>query len=99
MVWVFGFGSLTFDGWQAEFGCLSHQRATLHGYRRAFNKKSVVNWGSEENPGITLNLRSAPGDKCGIRGKAATDSDGRRPPIPIESGHPIRTKAATLLIG
>src|SRR2546427_3243475 len=36
---------------------------------------------------------------CGIRGKAATDSDGRRPPIPIESGHPIRTKAATLLIG
>jgi len=27
------------------------------------------------------------------------DSDGRRPPIPIESGHPIRTKAATLLIG
>ena len=36
---------------------------------------------------------------CGIRGKAATDSDGRRPPIPIQSGHPIRTKAATLLIG
>jgi hypothetical protein len=36
---------------------------------------------------------------CGIRGKAATDSDGRRPPIPIEGGHPIRTKAATLLIG
>ena len=36
---------------------------------------------------------------CGIRGKAATDSDGKRPPIPIESGHPIRTKAATLLIG
>jgi hypothetical protein len=36
---------------------------------------------------------------CGIRGKAATDSGGRRPPIPIESGHPIRTKAATLLIG
>lgn len=29
---------------------------------------------------------------CGIRGKAATDSDGRRPAIPIESGHPIRTK-------
>jgi DNA-binding transcriptional LysR family regulator len=36
---------------------------------------------------------------CGIRGKAATDSVVRRPPIPIESGHPIRTKAATLLIG
>jgi len=37
--------------------------------------------------------------RCGIRGKAATDSNGRRPSIPIESGHPIRTKAATLLIG
>jgi hypothetical protein len=36
---------------------------------------------------------------CGIRGKAATDSDGRRPSIPTESDHPIRTKAATLLIG
>ena len=37
--------------------------------------------------------------ECGIRGKAATDSDGRRPSIPIESDHPIRTKAATLLMG
>ena len=36
--------------------------------------------------------------ECGIRGKAATDSDGRRPSIPIESDHPIRSKA-TLLIG
>jgi hypothetical protein len=27
-----------------------------------------------------------------IRGNAATDSDGKRPPIPIESGHLIRTK-------
>ncbi|MEH2614972.1 hypothetical protein [Bradyrhizobium sp. AZCC 1693] len=40
-----------------------------------------------------------PGAVCGIRGKAATDSDGKRSPIPIESGQPIRTKAATLLIG
>jgi hypothetical protein len=38
-------------------------------------------------------------DLCGFRGKAATDSDGRRPPNPIESGHLIRTKAATLLMG
>src|SRR6266851_2080399 len=29
---------------------------------------------------------------CGIRGKAATDSDGRRPSIPIESDHPIRRR-------
>jgi hypothetical protein len=36
---------------------------------------------------------------CGIRGKAATDSEAKRPPVPIEGSHPIRTKAATLLIG
>jgi len=36
---------------------------------------------------------------CGIRGKAATDSDGKRPPNPRQSGHRFRTKAATLLIG
>jgi hypothetical protein len=41
----------------------------------------------------------APVVECGIRGKAATDSDGRRPSIPIERDHPIRSKAATLLIG
>jgi hypothetical protein len=37
--------------------------------------------------------------KCGIRGKAASDSDGRRPPNPIQSGHLFRSKAATLLMG
>ena len=36
---------------------------------------------------------------CGIRAKAATDSDGKRPPNPIESGHRFRSKAATLWIG
>ena len=36
---------------------------------------------------------------CGIRGKAASDSDGRRPPNPIQSGHRFRSKAATLLMG
>jgi hypothetical protein len=36
---------------------------------------------------------------CGIRGKAANDSDGRRPPNPIQSGHRFRSKAATLLMG
>jgi hypothetical protein len=32
---------------------------------------------------------------CGIRVKAATDSDGKRPLIPTQGGHPIRAKAAT----
>jgi hypothetical protein len=44
-------------------------------------------------------LKGVLDSSCGIRGIAATDSDGRRPAIPIESGHPIRTKVATLLIG
>src|SRR3954447_6704801 len=36
---------------------------------------------------------------CGIRGKEARDSDGKRPPNPTEGGHRFRSKAATLLIG
>ena len=28
---------------------------------------------------------------CGFRRKPATDSDGSRPPIPIEAGHPVET--------
>jgi hypothetical protein len=36
---------------------------------------------------------------CGFRGKAASDSAGRRPPNPIQSGHRFRSKAATLLMG
>jgi hypothetical protein len=36
---------------------------------------------------------------CEFRGKAASDSDGKRPPNPTESDHRFRSKAATLLIG
>lgn len=64
LVCVFGFGSLTFDGWESEFGCIGSQRATLRGYRRTFNKKSVRNWGTAENPGITLNLEPFDGGQC-----------------------------------
>jgi hypothetical protein len=32
---------------------------------------------------------------CVFRGKPATDSDGKRPLIPIESGHRFRGKPAT----
>ena len=76
-MWVFGFGSLTFDGWQFKFGCAGRQRATLVGYRRAFNKKSVINWGTKASSGITLNLQPSEGDKCvGIAFEFPTDSDG-----------------------
>jgi hypothetical protein len=37
--------------------------------------------------------------ECGIRVNAATDSEGKRPPNPIEGGHRFRSKAATVLIG
>ena len=33
---------------------------------------------------------------CEFRAKPATDSDRKRPLIPIDSGHPFRRKAATL---
>lgn len=32
--------------------------ATLSGYRRAFNKLSVANWGTKEAPCLTLNLQA-----------------------------------------
>lgn len=55
-MWVFGYGSLMWDGWETERGCLRRTTAELHGYARAFNKLSVRNWGSRECPGPTLNL-------------------------------------------
>ena len=40
-MWIFGYGSLMFDGWEAACGCVDRKCAELPGYRRAFNKKSV----------------------------------------------------------
>jgi cation transport protein ChaC len=45
-MWVFAYGSLMSDGWENEWGCLRRCRAELGGYRRAFNKASVRNWGT-----------------------------------------------------
>ncbi|WP_339030480.1 gamma-glutamylcyclotransferase [Bradyrhizobium symbiodeficiens] len=64
MIWIFGFGSLMFGEWHSEFKCVVRQRATLLGYQRAFNKKSVVNWGDQQNPGVTLNLSAREDSKC-----------------------------------
>lgn len=63
-MWVFGYGSLMYDGWQKEFGCLEVTQANLVGYARAFNKKSTVNWGSHGAPGPTLNVIAAPDSVC-----------------------------------
>ena len=49
-VWVFGYGSLMWKPLVGEFACVERTMATLHGYRRAFNKLSVANWGTPASP-------------------------------------------------
>ena len=55
-MWVFGYGSLMWDDWYGSLSCTRKTVGLLRGYRRAFNKKSVRNWGTKESPGPTLNL-------------------------------------------
>ena len=63
-MWVFGYGSLMWDDWHVEWGCSHQEIGMLSGYRRAFNKASVENWGSHKNPGPTLNLESQADGSC-----------------------------------
>ncbi|HLF83310.1 MAG TPA: gamma-glutamylcyclotransferase [Blastocatellia bacterium] len=63
-MWVFGYGSLIWDGWEGEFGCTRKETATLRGYRRDFNKASVQNWGSDSTPGPTLGLEPLGEAEC-----------------------------------
>lgn len=63
-MWVFGYGSLMFDGWENNFDCAQRAVAELRGYRRAFNKASVSNWGTHECPCPTLNLVLDAGATC-----------------------------------
>lgn len=58
-MWIFGYGSLMWDGWEKAFSCTRRLTGELHGYRRTFNKLSVKNWGTKSNPGPTLNLEVA----------------------------------------
>ena len=67
-MWVFGFGSLMTDGWEKGFDCIQRVTADLKGYRRAFNKASVANWGTRDCPCPTLNLVSEADAHClGLR--------------------------------
>ena len=78
-MWVFGYGSLMWDGWEANQGCIRRVRAELHGYRRVFNKASVGNWGSKKCPCPTLNLTKSNSAHC--QGMAFEFSDERKPRI------------------
>ena len=62
-MWVFGYGSLMWDGWEVPYAGRRF-RASLEGYRRVFNKPSVKRWGSAAHPGPTLNLEAADGARC-----------------------------------
>jgi cation transport protein ChaC len=77
-VWIFGYGSLMFDGWECEYDCINRKLVTLAGYKRIFNKKSVGNWGTKNNPGLTLNLTQADEGTCyGVGFEFADDSERR----------------------
>ncbi len=73
--WIFGYGSLMWDGWETGHSCTQRSLATLHGYARVFNKASVKNWGSKEKPGPTLNLQQCSEAFC--RGMAFRFEDGQ----------------------
>lgn len=63
-MWVFGYGSLMWDGWETKLGCIRRIVADLPGYCRIFNKASVKNWGTKCTPGPTLNLSKVAGRAC-----------------------------------
>ena len=73
-MWIFGYGSLMFDGWEAFCGCIDRKWADLPGYRRSFNKKSVESRGTREVPGLTLNLVRAAGLKGYLEGTCSFES-------------------------
>lgn len=63
-MWVFGFGSLMWDGWETKYGCTRRLVAGLAGYSRTFNKASVQNWGTKDSPCPTLNLSACDRGVC-----------------------------------
>jgi cation transport protein ChaC len=67
-MWVFGYGSLMWDGWESALQGTRTDHALLSGYRRSFNKKSTARWGTATHPGPTLGLE--PGDTAQCIGTA-----------------------------
>jgi len=54
------------DGWEKDRGCLRRAIAELPGFARAFNKRSIRNWGTRACPGPTLNLVASTSSCKGI---------------------------------
>jgi glutathione-specific gamma-glutamylcyclotransferase len=81
-MWVFGYGSLMWDGWEAKFGGTHFDGAELLGYRRSFNKKSVKNWGTADSPCPTLGLEPCEGGSC--VGTAFEFAEDRRAAVEAE---------------
>ncbi len=73
-MWLFGYGSLMWDGWETDFDCIRRAPALAPGHARIFNKKSLERWGTHARPGLTLNL--TPSGTC--RGVAFQFDDARQ---------------------
>lgn len=59
-MWVFGYGSLMWDGWERELKGIRIPGARLDGFHRSFNKASSTNWGTRDHRGPTLGLEPDP---------------------------------------
>lgn len=80
-MWVFGYGSLMWDGWEEARGGVRTDRAALLDYRRSFNKKSTRNWGTPEAPGPTLGLEPTEDGLC--IGTAFEFPEDQRPALEV----------------
>jgi len=63
-MWVFGYGSLMWDGWEVPLHGSRVDGARLKHYRRSFNKSSTRNWGTRRHPAPTLGLEPDEGAEC-----------------------------------
>lgn len=63
-MWIFGYGSLMYDGWEEPHACIRREQATLLDHERSFTKASTRNWGSKRFPAPTLRLMPREAAAC-----------------------------------